>query len=173
LSGNGDAVSSQSGSASVAQSTFVDNTRAVVGASGVTLSVRRCTISGNGTGVLTGGAQTEVRASLLVGNTINLSGTATRAFNLLNVTAAQAKLETDGSGKPLLKDNGGPTPTVALLAGSSCINASDPGISQGDDQRGTGFSRVVGGRADIGAFEFQTPSASTNTRQAVPSGGAS
>jgi hypothetical protein len=168
-------VRSQSGSAAITQSTFVSNTVAVGGASGATLLVNRCTISGNGTGLSTGGASTTLRNTLLVGNNINLNGTATRAFNLLNVSAAQAGLETDGNGAPLLKNNGGPILTVALVAGSPVINKADPGISQGEDQRGVGFPRAVGGRADIGAFEFQgtSGSASTSEAQRVPSGGAS
>lgn len=50
-----------------------------------------------------------------------------------------------------LGDNGGPTPTHALL-GASC--AVDRGIDNGQtiDQRGR--ARVVGPRADIGAFEY-------------------
>jgi hypothetical protein len=57
-----------------------------------------------------------------------------------------------------LVDNGGPTLTHALLLGSPAIDAGDPSIvfdPGAFDQRGTGFSRVVGGRIDIGAFEFQ------------------
>jgi hypothetical protein len=173
LVGNTHGVRLQSRSASIIQSTFVGNGGAVLGASGVTLLVNRSTISGNGTGLDTGGASTTLRNSLLVGNSTNLSGTATRAFNLLNVSAAQAGLETDGSGRAVLKNNGGPTLTVALVATSPVINRADPGISQGFDQRGEPFTRNVGGRADIGAFEFQTPSSSTNQVQRVPSGGAS
>ena len=58
-----------------------------------------------------------------------------------------------------LADNGGPTQTHALVAGSPAINAGDPTAVAGDDdvplydQRGAGFGRVVGGRIDIGAFE--------------------
>ena len=53
-----------------------------------------------------------------------------------------------------LKDHGGKTPTHALLPGS-------PGIDVGDDsgltvdQRGGGYARVVGVKADIGAYEWQ------------------
>jgi hypothetical protein len=56
-----------------------------------------------------------------------------------------------------LQDNGGPTQTDALLAGSPAINAANPlgcldaeGNLLPTDQRG--FPRV--GRCDIGAFEF-------------------
>jgi len=56
-----------------------------------------------------------------------------------------------------LQDNGGPTFTHALLAGSPAIDAGDPSFSPPPDydQRGSGFDRVVNGRIDIGAFEVQ------------------
>jgi hypothetical protein len=60
-----------------------------------------------------------------------------------------------------LADNGGPTPTHALLPGSPAINAGDPAVVAGvngvplHDQRGAPFTRVYGGRIDIGAFEVQ------------------
>ena len=52
-----------------------------------------------------------------------------------------------------LADNGGPTQTQALLAGSPAINAGDDTAALAIDQRG--FPRV--GVSDIGAFEFQGP----------------
>ncbi len=60
-----------------------------------------------------------------------------------------------------LADNGGPTMTHALLPGSPAINAGDPAAMTGvdsvpvRDQRGAPFTRVYGGRIDIGAFELQ------------------
>jgi len=56
-----------------------------------------------------------------------------------------------------LQDNGGPTETHALLAGSPAIDTGDPGFSSPPefDQRGAPFARVVGGRIDIGAVEVQ------------------
>lgn len=54
-----------------------------------------------------------------------------------------------------LEDNGGPTPTVALLVGSPAIDAADKSIvttySLSTDQRG--FARVYNRLPDIGAFE--------------------
>jgi CSLREA domain-containing protein len=53
--------------------------------------------------------------------------------------------------------------THALLAGSPAINAGDLNAVAGEegvpefDQRGEPFGRIVGGRIDIGAFEYQTP----------------
>jgi CSLREA domain-containing protein len=58
-----------------------------------------------------------------------------------------------------LADNGGPTMTHALLAGSPAINAGDPLAVAGVDgvpvhgQRGAPFTRVFGGRIDMGAVE--------------------
>ena len=54
-----------------------------------------------------------------------------------------------------LADNGGPTLTHALLAGSSALNAGDPSFASPPDfdQRGIGFPRVQLVRIDIGAFE--------------------
>ena len=55
-----------------------------------------------------------------------------------------------------LADNGGPTQTHALVAGSPAINAGDPAFTTPPDydQRGTGFPRVQFGFVDIGAYEF-------------------
>ncbi|WP_200376764.1 right-handed parallel beta-helix repeat-containing protein [Thiocystis violacea] len=56
-----------------------------------------------------------------------------------------------------LQDNGGPTLTQALLAGSPALDRGDPTFAPPPafDQRGSGFARVSGGRLDIGAFESQ------------------
>jgi hypothetical protein len=51
-----------------------------------------------------------------------------------------------------LADNGGPTPTMALLPGSPAIDAGDNGAAPPTDQRG--FPRPAGLAADIGAYEF-------------------
>jgi hypothetical protein len=59
-----------------------------------------------------------------------------------------------------LGDNGGPTRTLALRAGSPAINAGNNAIAvdpDGDpllfDQRGPGFERIVRDAVDVGAFE--------------------
>lgn len=58
-----------------------------------------------------------------------------------------------------LADNGGPTMTHALLAGSPAINAGPQPLPDFEgnefDQRGPDFARVVDGVVDIGAFEVQ------------------
>jgi hypothetical protein len=54
-----------------------------------------------------------------------------------------------------LQDNGGPTWTHALLAGSPAIDAGDPAGAPSEDQRGV--PRPQGPGVDIGAFEYQYP----------------
>jgi hypothetical protein len=51
-----------------------------------------------------------------------------------------------------LADNGGPTLTHLPMAGSPVIDAGDPGVMGGTDQRG--FERVVEMQMDIGSVEF-------------------
>ena len=62
-----------------------------------------------------------------------------------------------------LADNGGPTPSHALLPGSPAIDGGDPlngcfgpdGQPLATDQRGR--ARVVGARCDVGAYEYRPP----------------
>jgi hypothetical protein len=51
-----------------------------------------------------------------------------------------------------LADNGGPTQTHALLAGSPAIDAGDDSVCPATDQRGV--ARPQGGACDIGAYEL-------------------
>lgn len=53
-----------------------------------------------------------------------------------------------------LSDNGGPTPTIALLEDSIAIDHGGNPDGRSWDQRGPGYVRVNGNVADIGAFEF-------------------
>ncbi|MDX6698842.1 MAG: hypothetical protein QOE65_2239 [Solirubrobacteraceae bacterium] len=62
-----------------------------------------------------------------------------------------------------LQDNGGPTPTMALGAGSAAIDAAASAGCPATDQRG--FARPVGAGCDAGAFEVQPA-------PVVPGGGA-
>jgi predicted outer membrane repeat protein len=52
-----------------------------------------------------------------------------------------------------LQDNGGPTPTMALLPGSPAIDAGTSAGAPAVDQRG--YIRPAGAGFDIGAFEYQ------------------
>ena len=55
-----------------------------------------------------------------------------------------------------LADNGGPTLTHALAAGSPAIDAGNNLAGLATDQRGAPFARSVGAKPDIGAFESQS-----------------
>jgi hypothetical protein len=89
-----------------------------------------------------------------VGSTTGLTG----ANNLIVFTTNSVPLGTLNSCPRLgpLANNGGPTATVPLLDGSPAINAGNNSLNLTDDQRGTGFQRVAGASADIGAYELQS-----------------
>lgn len=53
-----------------------------------------------------------------------------------------------------LADNGGLTQTHALQAGSPAIGAGSNLLALSNDQRGSGYARVVAAAADIGAYEY-------------------
>ena len=79
--------------------------------------------------------------------------------NLIGSTAATITGPAPLTGDPLLgplQDNGGLSPTMALQPGSPAIdagsNAAVPAALT-TDQRGPGFSRIVGAAVDLGAFE--------------------
>ena len=91
----------------------------------------------------------------LIGNTTGGSGFA--ASDLLNVNPQLGPLQ----------NNGGPTQTMALLAGSPAIDAGDNTGAPAYDQRGPGFPRIVNGVIDIGAFEVQNGSSSQASSLAV------
>jgi hypothetical protein len=128
-------------------------------------------VAGNFRGA-TGTNRDDVFGALNRGGDYNLIGDGTGMSGLRNgvrgnlVGSAYAPID------PLLgplQDNGGPTQTMALLAGSPAIDAGDPNYTGPPftDQRG--FARVYNGRIDIGAFEFQpVPLTLTNTGSSGP-----
>lgn len=71
-----------------------------------------------------------------------------------------------------LADNGGPTKTMALLPTSAGVDAGPSVVptftGNSFDQRGPGFARVVGTRADIGAFEIQPEPTPVPDDEVVP-----
>ncbi len=91
----------------------------------------------------------------LIGNTADGSGFA--PSDLVNVNPQLGALQT----------NGGPTQTMALLAGSPAIDAGDNTGAPAYDQRGPGYARIVNNTIDIGAFEVQSGSASQAASLAV------
>ena len=85
------------------------------------------------------------------------SPTITGANNLVIASSAPLPPDTIPADPMLgtLADNGGATQTIALNAGSPAIDAGNDVANLGSDQRGPGFPRVAGARADIGAFEVE------------------
>ncbi|HBN78489.1 MAG TPA: hypothetical protein DD473_22300, partial [Planctomycetaceae bacterium] len=79
------------------------------------------------------------------GNIVGVNGSGTRDINTI--------LNTN------LVNNGGPTLTHELIAGSAAVDAGDPNFMgpPDTDQRGTGFDRIVNARIDIGALESDAP----------------
>jgi hypothetical protein len=67
-----------------------------------------------------------------------------------------------------LGDNGGPTLTHALLAGSCALDAGSNPDGLATDQRGGGFPRVTGTAADIGAYEGEGDGGATTSLAITP-----
>lgn len=139
--------------------------------------VENVSVQGSGGGAF---GDITVRNSIVANNSANFGGrelwtwfVLTVNYSLIGSTAGMSAGEinaiNNGAGNlvsvdPLLGplgDYGGATLTHALLAGSPAIDAGDPTAVAGSggvplyDSRGSGFSRVVDGRLDMGAFEFQ------------------
>ncbi len=136
----------------------------------------------------------DLNTSAFGSNDIQLGsgGSASGAYNLIGtggsgglmngIDGNQVGVATPDLGA--LADNGGPTQTIALLAGSLAINngknslAVDAnGNALATDQRGPGYVRIFGVTVDIGAFELQPvnpvpslTSISPNTIQAGQAG---
>jgi hypothetical protein len=149
------------------------------------LTILESTLSGNSASFLTMGTAvgggianetamagtTSIQNSIIAGNTAPASSDVNGSlkslgYNLIGVgDGGSGYAVTDLVGtstSPLdpklgpLQDNGGPTPTLALLPGSPAIDAGAPSDSEWD-QRGPGYQRLVNGATDIGAYEVQQP----------------
>ncbi|MEZ6071650.1 MAG: choice-of-anchor Q domain-containing protein [Pirellulales bacterium] len=159
---------------SITGSTISDNSAGDAGGGVIgDMSIAYSTIAGNfadhGGGVWASGNLLE--HTIVANNTATSSGpdirgTVTANWSLIeNTTDATINGADNITGLDPnlgpLADNGGPTETQALLPGSPAIHAGDPSAAGGVgtvplyDQRGAGFDRVVFGRIDIGAVEFQ------------------
>jgi predicted outer membrane repeat protein len=93
-------------------------------------------------------------AVVTAGSTNNLVGTSQGLTGITNGTAGNFIGTPGNEINPFvgpLQNNGGPTPTHALLAGSKAINAGISIMGFTTDQRG--FARITGPAPDIGAFE--------------------
>ncbi|MBL8131794.1 MAG: hypothetical protein JNL42_08040 [Anaerolineae bacterium] len=171
-SDNGGAINNVDSVLAVFNSTITANSAGASGGgvrnTGIgSLTLTHVTLSGNaaaqGGAVANTGGITHLKNSILAD-----SGGCFRSAGIIH---AQNSLIEDGllcvngtntanvTGDPnlaLLANNGGPTLTHALLAGSIAINAGDNSlipVGVTTDQRGTGFPRILGGMVDMGAFE--------------------
>lgn len=143
------------------------------------LSIHNSTITGNSAGggrgvyilAIDGTATAEVYSSIIgqadvplgfdfvaiddTGGAIAVTG----ADNLIRSQNNFHEITIEGPVDPLLgplMNNGGPTLTHALSSGSQAIDKGANPQSLTTDQRGQSYTRVIGGQADIGAFELQT-----------------
>ncbi len=110
-------------------------------------------------------AHADLSSSILFGNTRSGDafdvgtqvGTLSGSDNLIGASPSPLPPGTINADPLLgpLADNGGPTATHALSAGSPALDAGNNDAGFDTDQRGPGFTRVFNGRADIGAIEMQ------------------
>jgi len=149
-------------------STILDSPGAVIATGAGHLELINVTVSSN-TGVGVSGSKDTItlRNTILASNTAgNCRGTVQSAGNNLDsgttcgLNGPGDHPSTDPKLAPL-GDNGGPTPTHALLAGSPAIDAGSPVGCPSTDQRG--LARPRDGNSDgnavcdVGAFEVQDP----------------
>ncbi|HEV7490512.1 MAG TPA: choice-of-anchor Q domain-containing protein [Rhodanobacteraceae bacterium] len=167
----------------VRNSTLSGNTAPAVGGGGLfvrspaLLDARNSTVTANaghqGGGILFSSQNASLQSTIVSDNTADIRSdedlaafrTATTidgANNLIGtvsntIAIPNATLRGSADLLPLLY-NGGPTRTHALRPGSAAIDAGNNASGLPSDQRGSGFARVVGAAADIGAFELGTAS---------------
>jgi hypothetical protein len=107
-----------------------------------------------------GATRDDVNGALDPGGDYNLIGDGTGMTGLSNGVNGNLVGSLAAPIDPLLgplQDNGGPTQTHALLAGSPAIDAGNNVYASMWDQRGPGFPRIEHGIIDIGAFEYRPP----------------
>jgi hypothetical protein len=125
-------------------------------------------IAGNFKGA-SGNARDDVFGALATSSDFNLIGDGT---GLTGITDGVNGNQVGTAASPIdpllgpLQDNGGPTLTQALLAGSPAIGGGSTAYATATDQRG--FPRVVNGQIDIGAFQTQPSSRVTNLTDSGP-----
>jgi predicted outer membrane repeat protein len=173
--GNGGGIYT-SGTMTLTNSTLSGNTAVYAGggiySSSATLTLTNSTVSGNagvsgGGGIYSGVGSDTLLVSTLValntggdlngepldaGSTGNLIGDSDSAGGLINASNGNI-VGADPVIGPLA-DNGGPTWTHALLAGSPALDAGSNPLNLAGDQRGEGYPRTLGASTDIGAVEF-------------------
>jgi hypothetical protein len=159
-----------------------------------TLTMTNSTISGNGQDGIDGGPSVTLNFVTIADNGFGIDGSkgtignSIVAFNGTNgtvgsLTSQGHNISSDGSLAATftqpgdlnntdpkigpLADNGGPTFTQALLAGSPALDAASGVGAPDTDQRGV--ARPQGGGFDIGAFELQVTTTTDTTTRLNPS----
>ena len=153
------------GGANIKNSTFSNNTATVRGGG---IAVSRGVELGN----------TILKAGSAGANLSNNGGSVlSHGYNLSSdngdefLTGPGDRINTDPMLGPL-QNNGGPTFTHDLLAGSPAIDTGDPNFTPPplNDQRGPTYARVFNGRIDVGSLEVQpNPPIPTPTPPPSPS----
>ena len=152
-----------------------------------TVTVSNSTVTDNSSGIANQGGEATLISTIVAGNNVNndlqnddiisggnnliggesrLSSNIAEVGGLANIEDSDIVGTADNPIDPLLgelQDNGGPTPTIALLDGSPAIDAGSNPNNLETDQRGDGFDRTVGEATDIGAFEVQEDGGETPT----------
>jgi hypothetical protein len=193
---NGGGVFNQ-GTLTVINSTIASNSASQGGAiytePGGTTALVNSTVADN-IAAIQGGGLFNDNASISLGNTIvarNAAGATSIASDILGVVGSLGNnligstaggggfVATDITNVPVadlglaatIAVSQGPTPTLALIAGSPAINAGNNSLAvDGDgaalafDQRGAPFARFVDGTVDIGAFESAIAAAPEDAR---------
>jgi len=148
--------------ATVTNSTFSGNTVAI---NGGIVSLYDSTISGGSFGIEN--TSLTIGNSIIFGNTTDVGSGNTVTDSGNNLIGSGGGLFVNGTNGDLvgvspnlgpLANNGGPTLTYSLLAGSPAIDAGNNAIIPAGittDQRGAGFNRISGSTVDIGAYEVQ------------------
>ncbi|WP_339732882.1 choice-of-anchor Q domain-containing protein [uncultured Gimesia sp.] len=134
------------------------------------IMISNSTITGNTAdyagGILSNWVSVAFTNSILAGN--STSDSKPQNAGIIVHTNSIIQDSAEGLLDPVLRDNGGPTKTHALLLGSAAIDAGDnTAVIDAEidfDQRGTGFDRVVGGAVDLGAYEVQVFSTQIDLR---------
>lgn len=181
--GNFGAISLNNRPAIIRNSTIVNNTGGGIYKLGNSLTLGNTIVAGNsGFDLFSSGPAVTTSGGNLIGNNTNVGATFAAGMpNANNDYVGTAGSPVSPQLAPLA-NNGGPTPTHALLTGSPAINAgnncvlttggcgaSDPIAGLTTDQRGA--PRAVGGTTDIGAFERNitfTPTTLPNGNRNIP-----
>ena len=121
-----------------------------------------------GAGIMSDEGTLTLSHCIVAHNTLSQGDTAFDCFGVIDSNGYNLIMEDQGctvegievgnmvGADPLLdtlKNNGGPTLTHALLAGSPAINAGDPLINNPPEFDQRGEARITGSRIDLGAYE--------------------